>query len=230
MTSNHSLAAAARHAALAAAFVAVLAPAVPAHAETGAGTALKNTAIAGSVATWAVALFNGAPIGDCLVQGNSNGPGGEWGLRLQGGSDAELKYGMVAAERRNCALTNALGWSLDVSPVVGLSYWDADSGSLYAHHAWDLAYVPMMHWRHPVAAQTNVDVEFGIGPAYLSEANIGDRQKSTNFQFSDHFGVGLGSSDGKWRVGFEFRHISNLSIQTPNAAVDYKGIAISYRP
>ena len=225
MTSNKPLAASAA-AALLAAFVL----AAPARAETGAGTALKNTAIAGSVATWVVALFNGAPVGDCLVRGNGNGPGSDWGLRLQGGTDAELKYGMVAAERRDCHLTDALGWSLDVSPIVGASYWNADSGSAYAHHAWDLAYVPMMHWRHPVASQTNFDVEFGIGPAYLSEASIGDRQKSTNFQFSDHFGLGVGSSDGKWRVGFEFRHISNLSIQTPNAAVDYKGIAISYRP
>jgi hypothetical protein len=228
MTSKPTLAARARRAALAAAIVAAVAPA--AHAETGAGTALKNTAIAGSVATWAVALFNGAPVVDCLTHGNSNGPGSEWGVRLQGGTDAELKYAMLAAERRPCDLTNALGWSLDVSPIAGVSYWEADSGSAYSRHAWDVAYVPMMHWRHPVAAQTNVDVEFGIGPAYLSEASIGDRQKSTNFQFSDHFGIGLGSSDGKWRVGFEFRHISNLSIQTPNAAVDYKGIAISYRP
>ena len=225
MTSNKPLAASA-----AAVLLAAFALAAPARAETGAGTALKNTAIAGSVATWAVALFNGAPVGDCLVRGNSNGPGSDWGLRLQGGKDAELKYGMVAAERRDCHLTDALGWSLDVSPIVGASYWDADSTSAYAHHAWDLAYVPMMHWRHPVASQTNFDVEFGIGPAYLSEASIGDRQKSTNFQFSDHFGLGVGSSDGKWRVGFEFRHISNLSIQTPNAAVDYKGIALSYRP
>jgi len=223
MTNKHPLAAAA-------ALAAALALSPAARAETGTGTALKNTAIAGTVATWAVALFNGAPIGDCLVQGNSNGPGGEWGLRAQGGKDAELKYAMLAAERRSCYLTNALGWSLDMAPVLGASYWEADSSSAYAHHAWDLAYVPMMHWKHGLASQTDFDVEFGIGPAYLSEASIGDRQKSTNFQFSDHFGLGVGSHDGKWRVGFEFRHVSNLSIQTPNAAVDFKGIAFTYRP
>jgi hypothetical protein len=88
----------------------------------------------------------------------------------------------------------------------------------------------MMHWRHGLSGGTNWDVEFGIGPDYLSEASIGNRQKSTNFQFSDHFGLGIGSRDGTWRLGFEFRHISNLSIQTPNAAVDFKGIAFSYRP
>ncbi len=82
--------------------------AVPAQAESSSGSALKNTAIAGTVATWAVALFKGAPVGDCLVRGNSSGPGGDWGLRIQGGKDAELKYGSIGAERRDCNLTSAL--------------------------------------------------------------------------------------------------------------------------
>ena len=34
-----------------------LAAAAPVHAETGAGTALKNTAIAGTIATWTVAAL-----------------------------------------------------------------------------------------------------------------------------------------------------------------------------
>ena len=72
--------------------------------------------------------------------------------------------------------------------------------------------------------------EFGIGPSYLSESNIGNRQKGSNFQFSDHFGVGVSSADGHWRAGFAFRHISNLSIRTPNNAVDFKGVAIEWTP
>jgi len=215
---------------IAAASLSSLVLAAPVHAESGADTALKNTAIAGSLATWAYALFKGSPVGGCLVDG-ARGPGSDWGFRLQGGKDSELKYGMLAAERRNCHLTDALGFSLDVSPVIGVSAWEADSDSAYAHHAWDLAYVPMMHWRTPVAGGVNnFDVEFGIGPDYLSKSSIGDRVKSTNFQFSDHFGLGFGSASGSWRVGFEFRHLSNLSIKTPNTAVDFKGIAFSYRP
>ncbi len=207
-----------------------LGAAVPAHAESSSGSALKNTAIAGTVATWAVALWRGAPVGDCLVQGNSSGPGADWGLRVQAGKDAELKYASLGAERRECFLTNAGGFSLDVAPVVAAGFWDADSQSLYSHKAWDVSYVPMMHWRYPVAQHTRIDFEFGIGPTYLSEPDIGDRRKSTSFQFSDHFGIGLGSADGHWRVGFAFRHVSNLSIKTPNAAVDFKGIAIEWRP
>lgn len=213
-----------------AAAVLALVAVVPASAETGAGSALKNTAIAGTVASWAVALIKGAPVGDCLVHGNSNGPGADWGLRLQEGQDSELRMWQIGAERRECALTQAAGFSLDVSPVASVGFWQADSDSTYAHHAFDFAYVPMLHWRLPVADHTRLDFEFGIGPMYLSEHDIGNRQKSTDFQFSDHFGVGIGSSDGKWRIGFAFRHVSNLDIKDPNNAVDFKGVVLSYRP
>ncbi|MFL6679940.1 MAG: hypothetical protein ACJ8IK_16490, partial [Burkholderiaceae bacterium] len=46
-----------------------IAAAAPAHAETGAGTALKNTAIAGTIATWTVAALKGAPFFSCLDHG-----------------------------------------------------------------------------------------------------------------------------------------------------------------
>ncbi|HEX4511086.1 MAG TPA: acyloxyacyl hydrolase [Burkholderiaceae bacterium] len=202
----------------------------PARSETGTGSALKNTAIAGTVASWAVALLKGGPVGDCLIQGNSNGPGAGWGLRLQEGQDSELKMVQVGAERRECQLTQAAGFALDVSPIASVGYWQADSGSTYAHRAFDVAYVPMLHWRLPVADHTRIDFEFGIGPMYMNQHDIGNRQKGSDFQFSDQFGVGLGSSDGKWRIGFAFRHVSNLDIKDPNDAVDFKGVVLSYRP
>jgi hypothetical protein len=230
MISTHRCGASAAFSALASATLVALAATSSAHAETGTGSALKNTAIAGTVVSWAVALFKGAPVGDCLVHGNSNGPGADWGLRVQEGQDSELKMWQVGAERRECALTQGAGFALDVSPVVSAGFWQADSDSTYAHHAFDVAYVPMLHWRLPVADHTRLDFEFGIGPMYLSEHDIGNRQKGSDFQFSDHFGVGIGSADGKWRIGFAFRHVSNLDIKDPNDAVDFKGVVLSYRP
>ena len=202
--------------------------AAPAHAESSSGAALKNTAIAGTIATWAVAGLERTPFFGCLAHGDPKDD--NWGGRVAAGKDAELKYESIGLERHECQLTDLGPFSLDLSPVVSVGAWQAKSDSLYSHSAWDIAFVPMMHWRYPVATGTRLDLEFGIGPAYLSEASIGNRLKSTNFQFSDHFGVGLSSSDGHWRAGFEFRHVSNLSIQTPNAAVDFKGIALEWTP
>ena len=207
---------------------AALAAGAPAHAESSSGTALKNTAIVGTVATWAYSAIAGVPFGSCLVEGDPSHSG--WGARVAAGKDAELKYESIGAERHECGLGHLGPFSLDMSPVISAGAWQADGGSSYAHHAWDVAFVPMLHWRTPVAANTRFDVEFGIGPAYLSESNVGNRQKGSNFQFSDHFGLGLSSADGHWRVGFAFRHISNLSIKTPNNAVDFKGVALEWTP
>jgi hypothetical protein len=202
--------------------------AAPAQAETSSGSAMKNVAIAGTVATWAVSALEGTPFFGCLAHGDS--ADANWGGRVAAGKDAELKYESIGIERHECKLTDLGPFSLDLSPVVSVGAWQANDSSKYSHSAWDVSLVPMMHWRYPVAAQTRLDLEFGIGPAYLSESNIGDRQKGSNFQFSDHFGIGLSSADGHWRAGFAFRHLSNLSIRTPNNAVDFKGIALEWTP
>ena len=205
-----------------------LAAAAPAHAETGLGSALKNTAIAGTIATWTVAALRGAPFFGCLAHGQAGNDA--WGGRVFAAKDAELSTESVGVERHECQLTEVGGFSLDMSPMIAASAWQAKSGSRFNDSAWDIAFVPMMHWRTPVAGGTRLDLEFGIGPAYLSESDIGNRQKGSNFQFSDHFGIGLSSADGHWRAGFAFRHISNLSIKTPNNAVDFKGIALEWTP
>jgi hypothetical protein len=207
---------------------AAFASAPPAHAETGAGTALKNTAIAGTIATWTVAALRGAPLFGCLAHGQSGNDA--WGGRIAAGKDSELSYESVGVERHECQLTSVAGFALDMSPVISAGAWQARSNSPYAHSAWDIAFVPMLHWRTPLSGNARLDLEFGIGPTYLSEADIGGRRKGSNFQFSDHFGVGVSSADGHWRAGFAFRHISNLSIRTPNNAVDFKGVALEWTP
>jgi len=89
--------------------------------------------------------------------------------------------------------------------------------------------VPMLYWRAPAGA-VRFDLGFGIGPMLLSEPEIGNRRKGTNFQFSDQFEAGLSSADGRWRVAFAYRHVSNLDISSDNDAVDFKGVALSWRP
>jgi len=205
-----------------------LAAATPARAETGLGSALKNTAIAGTIATWTVAALRGAPFVDCLAHGQAGNNG--WGGRVFAAKDAELSTESIGLERHECKLTEVAGFSLDMSPTIAASAWQAKSDSKYERSTWDIAFVPMMHWRTPMSAGTRLDLEFGIGPAYLGQVNVGNRQKGSNFQFSDHFGIGVSSADGHWRAGFAFRHISNLSIKTPNNAVDFKGIALEWTP
>src|ERR1700743_2855747 len=80
-----------------------LAAAAPAHAETGLGTGLKNTAIAGTVATWAVAALKGAPFFSCLANGQRGNDG--WGARVAAGKDSELSYEAIGVEGPACHRT-----------------------------------------------------------------------------------------------------------------------------
>lgn len=90
-------------------------------------------------------------------------------------------------------------------------------------HAWDAAAIPMLHWRVPFTQRMIATLDFGIGVSYLSESNIGMRIKGTNFQFSDHIGIGIEDLIGKWRAGIGYRHISNADISNPNNGVDFVG-------
>src|SRR5271169_1717263 len=78
-----------------------LASAASARAETGAGSALKDTAIVGTIATWTVAALKGAPFFGCLAHGERGNDG--WGARVAAGKDAELSYESIGAERHECA-------------------------------------------------------------------------------------------------------------------------------
>ena len=69
--------------------------------------------------------------------------------------------------------------------------------------------------------------EAGSGISYMDNSVVEDRQKSTQFQFSDSLGFGIKSK--KYILGYRFTHISNLNIQTPNPSIDFHQFRFSYR-
>ena len=109
-----------------------LAAAAPVHAETGAGTALKNTAIAGTIATWTVAALKGSPFFGCLAHGQRGNDA--WGGRVAAGKDSELSYESVGVERHECQLTEVGPFSLDMSPVISAGAWQAKSDKIGRAH------------------------------------------------------------------------------------------------
>ncbi len=191
--------------------------ATPCMAAIGINTILKDTTVVGTLATWAFALLKGAPLLDSADNG--------WRVRLQNGEDRELSsysVGLVHGENR---LLQGSGPEslLSYSPNYSASYWIADSDSTGAHSAWDVAAVPMLHWRLLTVQQIALTADVGIGVAYLSESNIGNRVKGSNFQFSDHVGLGIEHLASKLRAGIGYRHISNANLTTHNNGVDYLG-------
>jgi len=209
-----------RPAARRAAVALVAAASVTAHA--GGDETLKNVAVGGTLLSWAAALWSGAPLARCDDT--------RWRLRAAAAQDDELQQVQVGAARGRCRLLDAGPWSLAHAPTLWAAHWRADEGP-YARRAFDLAAVPMLHWRLPLAgASLAFDVELGIGVAWLSRDRVGTRAKGSNFQFSDHLGLGVGDRDGRWRVGFTYRHVSNGDLTEDNDGVDFKGLVVEWRP
>jgi hypothetical protein len=182
---------------------------------------LKNSAIAGSLATYAFAYLNRDAIAPCTksVRGTA-----------QSGKDQELSVTTVGASFADCNLSSQrrpLGLDLRISPTLLFSNWTADSGA-GERSASELTFVPRAQyvWTTSFA---RLDTTFGIGVSYLSAADVGARNKSTNFQFSDEISVGISDPSDWVRLGFNYRHISNADIRKPNNGVDYHGISLTVR-
>jgi len=182
----------------------------------------KQTAVFGTLLTWAYALWSGAPLNDCSSKGLT--------LRYEHGVDDELTVNSFGISKDECLLKNFNSWQVSYTPMLMVTNWSGDKDSTYKRSAVDIAAIPMIRWKPkletlPVA----IDFEVGIGAALLSEPSIGRRQKSTNFQFSDHFGIGVSDPKGQWRAGFAFRHLSNLDLERPNNGANFFGFSLEVR-
>jgi lipid A 3-O-deacylase len=182
----------------------------------------KQAAIFGSVFTWIYAGAIGAPFRNCESVGNN--------VRLEYGVDEELNVKTVGFFNQDCTLQELETWRLSYKPMLNLSQWSGDSSSEFARSAYDVAVIPMIRWEKSFDFTPKLlDFEMGVGASYVSETNIGSRKKSTNFQFTDHFGVGISSPKHDWRVSFAFRHLSNSSIKLPNNGVNLFGAAVEFK-
>lgn len=181
----------------------------------------KQSAIFGSVLTWIYAAVVDAPIRNCEYVGNN--------ARLEYGVDSELSLKTIGFFNHDCTLHEFETWRLSYKPLINFSNWKGDSSSEFSRSAYDIAIIPMIRWEKSFDfTQKLVDFEMGVGFSYVSETNIGSRKKSTNFQFTDHFGVGISNPKQDWRVSFAFRHLSNASIKLPNNGVNLFGAAIEF--
>lgn len=61
--------------------------------------------------------------------------------------------------------------------------------------------------------------ELGLGAALLGRTDLGPKEFSTAFQFSQHLGIGFEFA-GRYSVGWRYSHYSNGDIETPNHGID----------
>ena len=193
----------------------VLAVPAPARAQE---RPLLYAAIWGSLASYGLALFHHDGF-QCRAR-----PGHE----VQVLADRELSAFAVGLSLADCAGPRWAGpVALQFHPMVLGAHWTAREGQ-GASFAWELAALPRI--QHVLSlGPVRLDLQLAVGPAFLSEPDVGTRRKSTRFQFSDEVGFGLSDAEGRVRVGWLFRHLSNLGFALPNNRVDFYGASVDVR-
>ena len=150
-------------------------------------------------------------------------------LGYQYGHDEELSAHSLNLAPMDCKMRAApflpQSVGFQVLPTLSGSLWNADSGP-YARQAFSLALIPIGRYGLQVGSAI-VDFSVGIGPTYVSETDIGTRQKSTRFQFSDEMGIGISDLSQRARLTFTYRHVSNADLQLPNNGVNFLGLGLT---
>ncbi len=194
--------------------------AINAHAENDTDTLMKNTAIAGTLASWAVAAWLGEDMQGAVLKSGSHQHLGLAGGNASQTTLAQMMFGWDFAHN----LIERPSWRLRGQWEVDLSGWWADKNARRNDSGWMAGITPVLQFEH--RSKYRPYAEFGIGLKYLSDIVVGDQYKSTQLQFGDLVGVGVNLDN--WQLGFRFLHISNAGIQTPNPGTNYYGIKLDY--
>lgn len=132
------------------------------------------------------------------------------------GLDFQKDFGFHWFESRTGFLTLFLDGSI--------SYWEEGSDDLFSFSAVPLfSYAFNRGW-----GQMYPYLEAGVGPTYVSERKIDDRDLGIHFQFKNILGFGLKlGSEKRHGLGFRFIHYSNADLDDDNDGISF--YTLSYR-
>ncbi len=182
---------------------------------------LKTTVVAAGILTNSFAIFNRNTF-ECKDT---------YKFGYQAAKDEELSSHSLNFSPMECKLDGASllpkSVTFEVLPTVLGSVWNADFGP-YGKQAFSLALIPMGRYGLQVGSAM-VDFSVGLGPTLVSETDIGTRQKSTLFQFTDEMGIGISDLNQRARLAFTYRHVSNADIKLPNNGVNFLGLGLTLK-
>ena len=152
----------------------------------------------------------------------------QWGMGYQQGSDHTIQlFQMQASKPFQHTLYRGQDDKWDLT-----AHWEFDAGFWYSTQLHPLndqggfiGITPVFNytWR-----RTGIQpyLEVGAGVKYLNDVTIENTYKSTQFQFGDIFGFGIGNAH--YQVGYRYLHISNANIETPNPGTNFQTVHIQY--
>ncbi|GAA3533964.1 acyloxyacyl hydrolase [Zobellella aerophila] len=144
----------------------------------------------------------------------------DWGLALGAGSGDGAERYQLGVEWNQSTPWISLGQGqLGYGLWFDSSYWQLDDDDLVA-----LSMAPVLSYSH--AKRGLRPFAFvGVGPAWISQTRLGNRELSTQFQFSSR--AGLGVALDKHSLALEGGHLSNAGIEEPNEGLS--SWSVNYR-
>lgn len=95
-----------------------------------------------------------------------------------------------------------------------LAYWQQHADDLV-----QLSLVPVLRYDIKPDADWRPFVYAGLGPAWISASQLGERDLAGEFQFSSRAGIGL--AWGVHSLALDARHLSNGGSKAPNDGISY---------
>ena len=183
-------------------------------------------AVSGVVAATATAAVAGSLYGNSLTTVARSGIATQQ-ISLLAGGDAD---GDMSSARLNYRLDpkqtfwKTADFALSASLEMSIGQWQADR-KYRERSLTDVGLTPVFKIKSNENSPWYAEV--GVGIHLLSQIDIKDYTKSTQFQFGDQFG--LGWEHQQFRVGYKYLHVSNANIEIPNPSTDFHFIELGYR-
>lgn len=140
--------------------------------------------------------------------------------------EAQLRYGEAGADYRAAGIAlrlpswwsaNPGGWKATLSPGLEFTQfrYDGRQGDERLNAGGALGFFRIER----ASGALRPYAEAGIGVAAFSRKDLGNKDFSTHFQFTEQLNLGLRFAE-RWSLAVGYAHYSNADLKTPNDGID----------
>jgi len=142
------------------------------------------------------------------------------------GYEVQMRYGNAGTNYDAAGISLRLpswwsakpdGWTATLSPKLELTRFRYD-GSQGTQHLNEAGALGLFRFERASGA-IRPYAEAGLGIAAFSRDNLGNKDFSTHFQFTEQLALGVRFAE-HWTVAVGYTHYSNADIKTPNDGID----------
>lgn len=157
-----------------------------------------------------------ALIGSLLAAGSLHAEGYEAQLRY-GEAGSDYKGAGIALRLPSWWSANPGGWKATLSPALEVTQfrYDGPQGDQRLNEGGALGFFRIER----ASGGLRPYAEAGIGLAAFSRKDLGNKNFSTHFQFTEQLNLGLRFAE-RWSAAVGYSHYSNADIKTPNDGID----------